>query len=256
MIVQTAPDGNSAFIIRQQDHAAVSGIFAANFGNADFAPLNPKEAMEFLAAHHDDGWESIDANPQFDSRSGFVYHLTQTPTQLLVESGNKSPDANEAFHPYSGLISSMHTYGLYHGRYGLSDKIYIDMINPEWKEAVHVMLAAELARQARLKAVCNVSDAELFHNYKLLQFFDTLALYIQTTATLNESQFLHVPQALGQDVRIRAIPNGNEIRLDPYPFAVDSLEVATIGRIVEKSDSAAAYHSAPMSEQVYTFVRG
>ena len=256
MIVQVAPDGNSAFIIRQQDHAAVSGIFATNFGNADFAPLNPKEAMEYLAAHHDDGWESIDANPEFDSRTGFVFHLTQTPTNLLVESGNKSPDANEAFHPYSGLISSMHTYGLYHGRYGLSDKIYIDMISAEWKDSVQVMLAAELARQARLKANCGASDAELFYNYKLLQFFDTLALYIQTTATASESQFLHVPQAMGQDVTIRAFPNGNEIRLDPYPFAVDSLEVATVGRIVPKSDSAEAYHAASTSEQRYTFVRG
>lgn len=256
MIVQVAPDGNSAFIIRQQDHAAVSGIFAANFGNSDFTPLNPKDAMIYVAAHHDDGWAAIDANPQFDSRTGFVFHLTQTPTQLLVESGNKSPDANEAFHPYSGLISSMHTYGLYHGRYGLSDKIYIDMISPEWKEAVQTMLAGELSRQSRLKLACESNDTELFHNYKLLQFFDTLALYIQTTATLLESQFLHVPQAIGQDVTIRAIPNGNVIQLDPYPFAVDLLEVVTLGRIVPKSDSAEAYHAAPGSEQVYTFVRG
>src|SRR5690606_7625337 len=136
-----------------------------------------------------------------------------------------------------GIISSMHTYGLYHGRYGLSDKIYIDMINPEWKEAVQTMLAHELARQARLKEICAkmglaTDDAALFHNYKLLQFFDTLALYIQTLPSdkLGETTCLHVPQAVGQDVKIHATPNNNVIQLNPYPFALDSLEVATVGR--------------------------
>ncbi|XWX02451.1 DUF3891 family protein [Aggregatilineales bacterium SYSU G02658] len=272
MIVQTAPTGQPHFIITQIDHADVSGVFAAHFGNEIFAPLNPKDALVHVAQHHDDGWEEIDAHPTLDPKTRLPYHLTQTPTQQLIATGSKSPDANEKYHPLSGIISSMHTYGLYHGRYGLSDKIYIDLIDETLRDSVKAMLDAELARQARIKAELAaaghanlVEDRVLFHNYKLLQFFDTLALYIQTVhpEAVGLSQFIHVPRALEDDVVITAqhVERG-VITLDPYPFDVDALTVTTRGRymmpLTEDAhiDDLGAYLAAlPMAEQTYTFIR-
>jgi len=269
MIVQRAADNQSAFVIRQQDHAEVSGIFAEHFGNDAFQAPSPREALIYVARHHDDGWQAIDDAPQLDSNTGYVYHLTQTAMPLLLESGNKSPAANEAFHPYSGIISSMHTYGLYHGRYGLSDKVYIDMVSDDWRDDVQQMLTTELDRQARLKAQLAddpwVQDAALFHNYKLLQFFDTLALYIQTVCAeqVGESQFLHVPRAVGDDVTVTAKPLAPDtIELTPWVFDVDSVTVATKGRMMTPIAVADAeklpeiFANTPVTTQSFTFQRG
>lgn len=229
MIIQSAPEGVPHQVILQTDHAAMSGQFAEAFGNGNFAPLSPREPMIHVAAHHDDGWARVDGLVEQNEQTGLPHHLTQTPLPYLVETSASSPAANEAHHPYSGLLSSMHTYGLFNGRYGLSDKVFIDLIPAEHKTSVQAMLDAELARQERLKGMLRqdretavwVTDEMLFHNYKLLQFFDTLALYFHTTyyRERGEAHFLNVPRTLGQDITltIRRIQL-DVYTLDPYPF--------------------------------------
>lgn len=269
MIVQVAPDKQTAFVIRQQDHAEISGQFAEHFGNEDFEGLDPKDALVYVARHHDDGWEDIDGNPQLDPNTGFVYHLTQTAMHLLLATGNQSPNANEAHHPYSGILSSMHTYGLYHGRYGLSDKVFIEIVSDEWRDKIKAMLAIEVDRQQRIKSELQdsnlVEEAVLFHNYKLLQFFDTLALYIQTLppSQVGESQFLHVPRAVGDDVTVTAKHDGNHvISLSPWVFDVPSFEVRTKGRMMtpispdEADNLPDLFSQTPLTIQSYTFQRG
>jgi hypothetical protein len=97
-----------------------------------------------------------------------------------------SPDFNEAHDPFSGLLSSMHSWGLYNGRYGLSDLVLLDKVAEQNLSAAEKMLSLEEARQERLKdrlrAVPEtrdkVGDDQLMQAYKQLQFFDTLALYL------------------------------------------------------------------------------
>ena len=92
--------------------------------------------MEYIVAHHDEGWLALDDQGLMDERTHLPYHLTQTPLPELIKTGAGSPDFNEAHHPYSGLISSMHTWGLYNGRYGLSDKLFIDSIAAQMRPEV------------------------------------------------------------------------------------------------------------------------
>lgn len=268
MIVQTSLDGQSAFVITQQDHADVSGIFAEHFGNETFEIPSPREEMIYVARHHDDGWQAVDSAPEWDSRTGFVYHLTQTPLPYLVKTSEGSPSLNEAHHPYCGIMSSMHTYGLFNGRYGLSDKVYIDMIGDEFRPQVQAMLDAELTRQERLKTEIHdthdVSESALFHNYKLLQFFDTLALYVQTVCAenLTESTFIRVPMSQGNDIDITATPQGdNVITLSPYPFDVYELTVSTKGRMMSIAPDGidnmqSLFDETPIATQTFTFQRG
>ena len=151
MIVQTAPVGSPHFVIKQVDHARFSGQFARAFGNATFAPLHPRELMEHVVAHHDEGWTVVDDAPMHDSHTGLPYHLTQIPMGELLKTGAGSPNFNQHKHAFCGVISSMHTYGLYHGRYGLSDRIVIDLVPPEYKAKTQGMLQGELDRQESLK---------------------------------------------------------------------------------------------------------
>lgn len=229
MIIQTAPPNQPHLVISQIDHAHMSGQFAKAFGNDHFAPLTPAGALEYVATHHDQGWAETDSAVLQDPQTGLPYHLTQTPLSELIKTSAKSPTFNQTHHPLSGILSSMHTYGLFHGRYGLSDKIFIDHVPPAHKEAVATMLQAELDRQAALQTqlanepttLAWVDRDFLFHNYKLLQFFDTLALYFhmvhpagRTTAT-----FPNIPQSPNNDTTLTIQPLGNDTyTLTPYPF--------------------------------------
>lgn len=243
MIVQTAPENQPHLVIIQTDHASMSGEFAAAFGNDEFESVSPFAAMVHVAGHHDDGWAPIDAKVEMDVNTGLPYHLTQTPLPYLVATSAGSPQANEAYDLYSGIISSLHTYGLFHGRYGLSDKIFIDLIPSEHKPAMEAMLADELSRQERIKGVlCGnaetavfVTKESLFHNYKLLQFFDTLALYFHMVhkEARTDSQFLNVPRAIGDDVTITIQPVGDGVySLSPYPFKEPEMTFSYQGRLM------------------------
>lgn len=241
MIIQTAAAGKPHFVIFQNDHAQTSGQIAAAFGNADFAPPSPFEPMIYVATHHDAGWQPIDARVEMDAKTGLPYHLTQTPLPYLVQTSAGSPELNAGHDPYSGLMSSMHTYGLFNGRYGLSDKVFIDMVPGEHKASVQTMLDTELIRQAQLTEMVTADSGTqayatqemLFHNYKLLQFFDTLALYFQMSheAARGAAQFLNVPCAVGDDLTLTIKPVEPGIYdLTPYPFREDELSLSTVGR--------------------------
>lgn len=260
MIIQ--PSSPQAFVIEQIDHARMSGQLAAAFGNAEFEPLAPREPLEFVIGHHDEGWQELDVQAKRDPKTGQPYNLTQTPLADLVATGSRSPDFNERHHPLSGLISSMHTWGLYHGRYGLSDFLFIDRITPELRPTVDAMLNAEIARQTRLKAqLAELSDAQIFSCYKLLQFFDTLALYFHTTPAeaRKEAQFKNVPRAVSDDVTMTITPQlDGSYLLAPYPFAQTELRVFVEGRYLalqpEGTDLAAVMRAMPKVKQEYILV--
>ena len=271
MIVQSRNEGKPDLVIEQADHARTSGQLAEVFGNDVFAAPVPHELLTYIVAHHDEGWESIDALREQSPDTGLPHHLTQTPLPYLVKTSKASPDFNEAHHAFCGLLSSMHTYGLFNGRYGLSDFIFIDKIAPENKQAVTDMLNAELERQARLKdqlsanaeTVAWVEEAALMNNYKLLQFFDTLSLYFHMTHTegRGESKFLNVPDSKGKDLTLEIKPTGDgAYALAPFPFKGDAIEVSVEGRYLtaqpQGTDFKPIFDSTPKEKQAYKIVAG
>src|ERR671928_214790 len=185
MIIQTAPQGSPRLAITMDEHTALAGSFARAFGNAQFEPVEPRDIMLYVISHHDKGWVEFDAAPKIDPKTGLPYNLVDTPAEYITRTSAASPEFHEKHHPYAALISSMHSWGLYNGRYGTSDKVLINTIPQEQRHLADRMLEAELERQARLKAELAkdpeaakwVEDEHLFQNYRQLQFFDTFALY-------------------------------------------------------------------------------
>lgn len=271
MIVQTAAPGQPHFVIEQPDHARACGRLAAAFGNDAFAPPVPRDLVIFTVTHHDEGWAPVDALAEAAPATGLPHHLTQTPLPYLLRTSKGSPDFNEAHHPFCGLLSSMHTVGLFNGRYGLSDFVFIDRVPAEHKSAAAALLADEVARQERLKAALRadpataawVEDAALFANYKLLQFFDTLGLYFQLThaEARRPARFLNVPDGRGTDhtVTITPQPDGT-YALSPWCFAGDEVEVVTLGRYLHPqpglADFRAVFATTPKEAQRYRLVPG
>ena len=161
----------------------------------------------------------------------------------------------------------MHTYGLYTGRYGLSDKIFLNLIPDELRADVDEMLAAETVRQERLKSVLGADDADhaaddfLLHAYKQLQFFDTLSLYFHADPEggRGDSTFENVPRNVLDDVPITVAELGDgRYSVSPYPFDIDELTVSTDGRYLAPqpsgTDLATVLADTDVSQQTVTLV--
>jgi hypothetical protein len=243
MIIQSAPAGESRLAIMMHEHTALSGQFARAFGNDRFEPVQPDDLMIYVVSHHDEGWAEFDRNPVTDDNTDLPYNLIETPAEHITVTSRRSPDFNERRHPYCGLMSSMHSWGLYNGRYGLSNLVLIDRIPLQDRPLVERMLDGELNRQKRLKAEIAmdqqtagwIEEEHLFQNYKQLQFFDTLALYFNRThpSERAEQKFEHVPLNARRDVTLTVRPRETGVyEVSPFPFAANSAEFAFAGRFI------------------------
>lgn len=271
MIIQTTIPHQPHFVIEQTDHARSCGQLARAFGNGRFSPPIPRELAIFVIEHHDEGWSPVDGRHEQSPLTGLPHHLTQTPLPYLLQTSQGSPDFNEKRHPYCGLLSSMHTYGLFNGRYGLSDFIFIDKIPAEHKAAADQMLADELARQARLKAALAadpttqpwIEEEALFANYKLLQFCDTLGLYFHTTCAAERAPalFRNVPDGRGHDHTVTITPQSDgSYQLTPWVFVGDALEFSVAGRYLTPQPPGADFQpifaATPKTMQTYRLTTG
>ena len=240
MIIQTAPAGAPRLAIMMYQHTALSHQFARAFGNAQFQPADPNDLMFHVTLHHDAGWAAFDRDPVTDPRTGLPYNLVDTLPEHIVVTSRGSPDVNQRQHPFCGLLSSMHSWGLYNGRYGTSDMVLIDRFSEQDRPLVQRMLDGELERQSRLKAdLANdpataawIEPQRLFQAYKQLQFFDLLALYFNRIhpSERGEATFAHVPRTADEDAAVTIRPHGPGIyRLSPWPFGPQSSEFCYAG---------------------------
>ena len=241
--VDDQTDNAARFVIKNIEHAALSAQLAENFGNDEFAAPEPNDELLYLAAHHDHGWKALDDDPPVNVEDGLPYNLVNTPLDYILETSKGSPDFNEKHSPFCGLISSMHTYGLYNGRYGLSDAINLDWIPEDKRVDVDLMLAVEIERQSRLKvelADSILNDEQLIFNaYKFLQFVDACALYfnMDPAGHRGDTRFLNVPKSLSEDtdIEVTELPGGRYC-FRPYPFRQEKLRLYFEGRYLHPGE--------------------
>jgi hypothetical protein len=206
--------------------------------------------------------------------------LGRVPADFGIEANRRSAELNERRHLYCGLISSMHGWGLFNSRYGLSNfrvrpggSLSVP-IPPSHKDMGETMLTGELRRQERLKAELAkhpearawLEEKHLYQNYKQLQFFDTLALYFNLR---HESErgievFTHVPKNAEEDAEVTVTPlGGGAYRVSPFPFAGERLTVACPGRYFRPlpreqapADMEAFLKALPTEVQSHTLLAG
>lgn len=269
MMIQTAPAGSPRLAVMMHEHNALCQQFAYAFGNEQFQPLAPLDLMVYVIAHHDAGWLEFDRDPVIDESTGLPYNLSDTPARYIVRTSQLSPDFNQQHHAYCGLISSMHSWGLYNGRYGLSNLVLLEKQNVEDRPRVEQMLAGELDRQERLKATLAKDPAtagwldqrKIMQNYKQLQFIDTLSLYFHRIhpSERGEQDFPSVPVSPDKDVTVHIKPAGKDTyALAPFPFASNGSEFAFAGHFIrpETKDWPTTLRQAPASWESFRLVAG
>ena len=236
--------GQPRLAIMMYEHTALAYQFARAFGNNSFDPPDPLNLLSYIVLHHDAGWANFDRDPVTDPATNLPFNLIDTPAEHITLTSRLSPDYNERHHAYTGLLSSIHSWGLYNGRYGLSNMVLIDKIPQSQRPLVDRMLEGELARQARLKDELArdrktapwLDEPHLFQNYKQLQFFDTLALHFNRIhpTERGESKYEHVPVNAAEDVSVSIRPISPGIySLSPFPFSAEEAAFAYAGRLIE-----------------------
>lgn len=264
----TCSAGDAHLVLTMEQHTATAGILAQHFGGVGpFAPLEPRELLLGLVWEHDRGWAEVDAAAPRDPSTDLPWSVYQTPTSVSIGTGPRSIDHNERCHPYRGLLSSMHIAGLFTGRYGLDQTRILDVLDPSSRALLEPMVAAETDRQARLRRQLAadpatapwVREAAVMHNYKALQTFDALALWLQVThpARRQPTVLRHVPTSGGDHVAVTVTPRSEDrVVLDPYPFDVDPLELVIEGCWLRPqppgADLAPALAAAPPARQPVT----
>jgi hypothetical protein len=261
MILQ--PRAADLLLIRQTDHAALSGALAEHWGNAEFAPPQPRGSMVLAATHHDDGWRVWEAAPRVDPRTQRPYQFTDLPLAEHAAFYLTGVDAVAAEDAYAGLLVCLHLSGLYQRRFGIDPGIPVKPLSPEEDRARSEVIEQLAARQQALRQRLAASavparlmeEGQVWANYKLLQIFDRLSLYFCTRPprplTLRPAPVGYD----GGDAELALEPlGGQQVRVTPWPFDADALPVSVRASVVpdrpyrDDADFRAAFAAAPAAE--------
>lgn len=261
MIRRELPDG-TVLMIPQENHADVSAQFAAHWGNADFATPDPYGSVVFATIYHDSGHREVEAGLPVDVELGRPYGMRDMPAAAKREDANQANVRWIAAHdPYAALLAAMHRTGLRKRRYDTVRSAERDYASASGDEPLGMDAAfADLddALRVHLDALDARAHEHLWFNYRLLQVYDLLSLYVccdgYDSGSLKPSGLSRVPVAYSSadEAEVRIIPTGaNNLRLDPYPLDASPLTISVLARPMApvnatcEADVRGAYHRAP-----------
>ncbi len=235
MIVRYESDG-SIVMITQNDHAQLSGLFAAHWGNDAFEKPHPYGSLVRAAMFHDRGWIRYETGPQLDMQTGKTPNYRDVPNdRAQLEAFEWAGDWLSAIDSYAGLMIAKHRSGLWQGRYGV-------ITHPPARQrgTLPPDIQAFIARsEAKQKVAAEKLDSRVVAiNYNLLQVWDMLSLYICSTEVLEPDRIEPVPVAYDDaaGVAMTLTPlQSNTIALEPYPFDQASLTTNVIFRRLQQT---------------------
>jgi hypothetical protein len=202
---------NRLLLINQADHARAAGQFAACWGNDTFARPEPFASVCTAAARHDDGWIAWDAEPQLNP-----------DTRLPCQFAHLPVDTH--FDLYERL------------KLAAACEPRINETGRDPREALHEYINYLRARQNTLHDELAdaglpprvLAEAHVHANSRLIQFYDTLSLYLCTAPTAAECTLGPVPLNYdGDETTIALRPlNDKAVGLSPYPFCDEVVRVS------------------------------
>lgn len=236
MLVRDA--GDAWQIVLQTDHAELSAQLAAAWGGQGFAAPEPRESFLRAAGRHDDGWAVWERRPRL-AADGVPQSFTTVAPPIHLAFYRAGVEVLQDEDPYAALLVSMHMSGLYRDRYGVMP-MPVRELDEETRTLVDAFVEQEEDRQAQLRRLLEVDEAQRWTNYALLQVVDVVSLYfgLADVETGSPGACDGVPTADGGDpVRVAIEPLGPwRVRLDPYPFVEDVTALTMRRRLVPKRD--------------------
>jgi len=256
MIVRS--EHGQLWLTEQTEHARLAAELVDCWGGV-CAPVEPREPVRLAAALHDAGWAEADARPLVNPETGRPYSFLDIPQDVHVAAHTRTVRRARQAAPYAGLLTSLHSAGLYRDRYGYLPHIPSRPVAPQWRAAVDRFLAEQDAVQAELTAALRPDPAVLQTHYRWFQLWDMLSLYccMLTPAGTPVRLLCAVPRAPGGEeiaFYLRGT-DGVSFEVDPWPFHVEQITLRWPARVLpdrpyrSDEDLQADYAKAPVQEQ-------
>lgn len=273
----TTRRNDKLFLIGQNDHGILAGELVDHWGNDRFAVPTPLDGVRKGVAMHDEGWRGPDAEPLFNAEERRPEHFLEIEMKDHIPLYRTGVEEVLRQDGYAGLLVSMHWTGLYRGRWGMqtgildfgSGRTPIQQLQDD-SVAAQEQHWIEVKRELVNGTVRSDFEANLWHNYDLLQTFDLLSLFVcvanhapapadaeplplaGTLKAIDQAPgprvIQNVPTAIAGervDLVLRAV-EPSVVTVDPWPFRPDtfklSVEATTIPdrRYDSQADARAA----------------
>src|SRR5712664_4858654 len=193
MIVQEQDD--QLILIRQTDHAVLSGFFAREWGNELFQRPEPLESVRLATGEHDNGWREWELQPTIDPKTRLPYSFMSLPTDAHMELYQRGIERVVKSDRYAGLLVSMHASGLYDRARATIPGFSAKYVKSTEAELVSGFLQGLKLQQLRLKVDISgetgmkdlVQDKLLENNSRRLEALDRLSLYFCMSSAPREA---------------------------------------------------------------------
>lgn len=239
--------GDYLILVHQDDHGVLAGELVRNWGNDLFEAPQPLESVYHATRHHDRGWKQADILPLYDPETKRPRNFLNRAAEEHVKFYGNAVDEVIQEDPYAGLLMSMHWTGLYRSRWGMGgwrvdaegeEQRYLDSIveqaEARWPELKR--LAWDPTKESRPDF-----EQRLWHNYKLLQCWDQMSLFVARRYFEMEGYTIKsVPTRVGgQEYDLRLEPLGDgRASIDPFPFRGSSFVAEVKARQIPNRDYA------------------
>lgn len=242
MIVQE--QGDELILIRQTDHALLSGFFAREWGSELFRRPEPFESLRLAAAEHDNGWRDWELQPKIDPRTRLPYSFMSLPTEEHMDLYQRGIERVVKSDRYAGLLVSLHVSGLYDRARATIPGYSAKYIKATESDLVNTFLQNLKLQQLRLKVDLRtdpamrdfVQDKLLENNARRLEALDRLSLYFCMSSEPHDATIDNVPiDDHGSEVDWDLRADGpNSVSMGPYPFKREPLQFSILTRRVPK----------------------
>jgi hypothetical protein len=241
MIVQE--HGDHLLVIRQTDHAVLSGFLAREWGNDLFRRPELFESFCLAAREHDNGWSEWELAPRIDPKTRVPYTFMSIPTEEHVALYQRGLERLMKADRYAALLVSLYCAGLYDRARATIPGFSAKYVKSSESHLVNEFLQRLKLQQLRLKIDLRTNpatkslaeDKSLERTAGLLEVLDRLSLYFCLNF-LHEATIENVPMHQDHeavDWELRPLDD-NGVSLAPYPFRKDPLPVSILARRVPK----------------------
>jgi hypothetical protein len=236
-------ENNEVVIIRQTDHALLSGFFAREWGNELFTRPEPFESFRLAVAEHDNGWQDWEVLPKIDPATFLPYSFMSIPTEDHIALYQHGLERILKVDHYAALLASMHCALLYDRTRATMPGFSAKYVRSNESHLVNDFVQRLKLQQLRLKVDLRANPATkhfteekfLQANLQRLEALDRLSLYF-CLPNLGDSAIESVPlnnESSEADWELRRESAGT-ITLAPYPFRREPLSVSILTRRVPK----------------------
>jgi Protein of unknown function (DUF3891) len=230
-------------VIRQTDHAFLSGFFAREWGNDTFSRPEPFDSFCLAAAEHDNGWQEWELLPGVDPRTFTPYSFMTIPTEEHISLYQRGIDRLIKADLYSGLLVVSHCMGLYDRARATIPGYSAKYVKSQEQHVANDFVQRLRLQQLRIKvdlrnnpATKPFTDENLIKaNVRRLEALDRLSLYF-CLGVAEDTSIENVPvNDAGTEVDWEVRPAGpSQFTINPYPFRRDPLSFTILARRIPK----------------------